>query len=168
MPETLTHTYTTEAEMARVLSQDGVDAFLDDNGDGAAETGVGQDCIDYATDRVNFFALRWYAADVMVNNLWVRRCATIIACHYLSTRRGNPGLYAAAETQVIADLTAVHDGRFEIPRLPYREDQTPALSNYVLDNRYAQRKVRVVPGISTGGTSGHQDLDPNANLNELP
>ena len=36
---------------------------------------------------------------------------------------------------------------------------TPAMSNIRVDDRYYTRKIRVNPNISTGGTTGEQDLD---------
>ena len=47
-----------------------------------------------------------------------------------------------------------------IPRLPTRADLTPAMSNLHIDDRFRTHKIRVHPTISTGGTSGKQDLSP--------
>jgi len=118
-----------------------------------------QDCIDEATDTINQYAMEWYEESRLVNSLWVRRRATVIACWLLSQRRGNPGQFEERVSQITLELEKVLKGDLRIPRLPMRADFTPGVSNYRVDDRYLVRKTRVEPQISTGGRGSKQDID---------
>jgi phage gp36-like protein len=159
MPESLTYTYTTAAEIVRVLGQRAVDALVDDNGDGAGESGVLTSAIEEATDTINFYCYSFHTEQVLANNLLVRRWATYLACHILTQRRGNAGNYASVAERIVAKLELVHSGRYQIPRAPVRADCSPSMSNYVIDDRAYKRKLRVDRDVSTGPSTARQFPD---------
>ena len=159
--ETLTYTYTSQAEIERLLSTAGALARVDDDLDGSAESGVWEDVVDEATDEINFHCEHLYEPSDMANNLWVRRRATLIGAYLLSQRRGDSGLYHERYQKLIEVLELVRDGKRQIPRLPTKDDYTPAMSNLRVDHRFGSRKIRVQRTTSTGGTSGRQNLDPS-------
>lgn len=156
--ETLANTYTSEAEIQRIAyGAAGADALADDlstTDDATLWTEVVED----ATDFVNQYALRMYEAADMADNRWVRSRATWIAAHLFSQRRGNPSLFSERFEQIKQELIDVAEGRMTIPRLTPRDDFTPAMSNLTVDPHFSIQKVRVVPSISTGGSSGRQHV----------
>jgi hypothetical protein len=158
--ETLTYTYTTQAEIERIWSAAAGLLRADDDQDGVAESGVWDDVVNEATDTVNLYLERWYDAEDMANNLWVRRAATWIGAHLLSLRRGDSGNYFDRYERILAALQEIWEGKRQVPRLAQRADTTPAMSNLRVDQRFAIQKIRVQQSTSTGGTSSRQDLDP--------
>lgn len=156
MVETLTYKYTTQAEMERAFSTAAVTARTDDG----VLADLLDDCINEATDEINFHCERWYEPSDMVNNLWVRRTATWLACYYLSQRMGNPAQFETHIEEIKLRLEHIYSGHKQIPRLATRDDMTPAMSNLRVDDRFRVEKIRVQPTISTGGSYSKQDKDP--------
>ena len=154
---TLYSAYTSEAEIKRILSTPGFDLRVDDL---ANTLEVITDVVEEATDLVNFYcALNYNESDLETSPL-VRRWATWIACYLLSQSRGNPALFVDRMGEVLALLEEVSKHDRIIPRLPTREDLTPAMSNVHIDDKFRTHKIRVHHTISTGGTYGKQDLSP--------
>ena len=151
--ETLTYTYTSQDEIERFLSQDGVDARTDDL---ANADDWWDDLIAMATDKVNFYCERWYDPEDMASNRWIRNHATVLGAFYLSLRRADPGIYHDLYQLYVAELEEVHSGRMQVPRLPQRGDLVPSMSNLEIDERYPHRKIRVDPTTSVGQSSGRQ------------
>lgn len=159
--ETLAHTYTSRAELGRVLSINGLEAWLDDDGDGSDESDIVSDVINETTDYINLYCEGWYETSDMADNLWVRSQAKYIGCYFLSQRKGNPALYTAQFDRITKLLEKIHSGTLQIPRLSTKMDLTPALSNVRVDDRFRIAKTRVQPSISTGGSDSSQHVDPN-------
>ena len=162
MVETLTYRYTSQPEMESIFSVDGIELRFDDDDDDAlspTELDYLDDVIDEATDEVNLYLLDRYNASDLVNNLWVRRQASYIACHRASIRRGNPDQYLRKYEEVIAQLQAVQSEELNIPRLPLAYDSRPGHSNLVVDHRYRNAKIRVDQESSSGGSYPEQDAD---------
>lgn len=157
--ETLSYTYTSETEINRLIRTTDKTLNLDDDGDGTAETDALSDIINEATDVVNTYCLKFYEASAMADNLWVRRHCTAIACWLLSQRRGNAAKMQKKYDRAIEQLERVFKGEMQIPRLPYRANMDPALSNYVVDERHPVGQSRVQPSQSVGGTYSGQPLD---------
>ena len=111
-----------------------------------------------ATDVVNMYLLPRYQAVDLNNNLWVRRQTAYIAAHLACMRRGNPSPYEAFVESIERRMEMIRVGRLAVPRMANRDDYSPALSNYTIDDRFGKAKVRVSPGISSGGTSSRQHL----------
>lgn len=159
MPETLNYVYTTEAEIQRIWSPQGVLLRTDADEDGVSDDGVITDAVYDATDTVNLYCETWYSPNDMAENQWVRRNATWIAAHLISLLRGDPGYYHARYERCIEFLERVNEGKLQIPRLPFRFDMQPAMSNLRVDQRYTTKKIRVQPSTSVGGIGSRQDLD---------
>lgn len=157
--ETLTSVYTSQDEIERLVSSEGVNLRISDL--------TGQNKIDYfteliaeATDIINQYALIYYLAEDMADNRWVRARATWIALALLCRRRANPPPATVMDRyeEILADLNAVLIGKIQIPRLGTRTENLPALSNLRVDDRFRTRKLRVNPNISSGSISSQQDL----------
>lgn len=159
MVESLTYEYTTRAEMDRIFSASGVSLRIDDLSDPDDVT-IFTEIIGEATEMVNYYCSLNYEEIDLNDSFMVRRWATWIACYLLSQRRGNPAVFSDKYEEVLAMMEEVSNFTRIIPRLPTREDLTPAMSNLHIDDRFRTHKIRVHPTISTGGTYGKQDLSP--------
>ena len=153
----LSYAYTSEAEIKRVLSTSGFDLRTDDL---ANTLEAVTDIVEEATDLVNFYCGLNYAESDLETSPLVRRWSTVIACYLLSQRRGNAAIFSDRMGEVLALLEEVSKHDRIIPRIPTRENLTPAMSNVHIDDKFRTHKIRVHPTISTGGTYGQQDLSP--------
>lgn len=160
--ETLTYTYTSQAEMNRLFSVEGVDLRTDH---GVREAIV-QDAIDNATDTINSYLLQQYTAADMADSLWIRRRATLIACYFLSQERGNPEQFSARYERITnpddGELVRAAEQRngFRVPRLTPSAQSIPTVTNYKVSDLYQTNKVRVKPENSTGTVYPNQHTDP--------
>lgn len=159
MPETLAYTYTSQAEIERIMSPNMALDFLDHDQDGADDDDTWQDVINEATDTINMYAEVWYEAADLSNNVLVRRWASWIGAYLMSMNRGDPAMFIRRYDEVIARLEKILLGTLQIPRVPLRADMTPSMSNFAVDDRFRVNKVRVTPTNSVGGVSPTQDLD---------
>jgi len=158
MTEVLAYTYTSQAEIERVYSKKGTTRRTDIDNTGASDPQIIQQVIDIATDEINMYLEPYYSTLDMSNNLWIRRQATYIACHYLSSLRGHATQYNSYYTRIKEWLERINEGKLQVPRLYRKSNMTPAVSNYIVDNRYRINNVRVLADASTGGVSSDQDL----------
>jgi hypothetical protein len=157
--EVLPYIYTDQDAIERLYSENGVSLSLDDL-TGAEQTTFWTEITSEATDVVNQYAELYYAPIDINDSSWVQRRATWIAAYFLSQRRGNPAIFGDRYDEIIEELKAVYRGELLIPRMPTREDMTPAMSNLIVDDRFRVHKLRVHPTISTGGVSSRQDMSP--------
>lgn len=157
--ETLPYVYTSQAEIKEIWSTVAADDRLNDPPATSPLANVLNDTINEATDTVNMYVQGYYIDSLLTTSALVRRWTSYIACHLISIRRGDPGQYTAEYERILETLDKIRQGIFQIPRLPVRDDMTPAMSNYTVDNRFSFNKIRVVPSISTGGTYPNQDVD---------
>lgn len=141
--------YCTLADMQRLFSTQGVTAFADHDGDGEADSLNGStvtgDCIDQATEEINFYLLRWYSAAQLATSTLVNRWCTVLAVYFLCQRRGNPDpeIFQAEFERIMAKLELVKPGGFTIPGLPFKSDLRPSFSNMEVDRRFPANRVRV-------------------------
>lgn len=147
MVEALTYTYTSQAEIERVWGETAVDLRTDDL---VSTTTLFTEIVAEATDTINLYLNRRYEASVMSENAWVRRAATWVGCYLLSRRRGNPGQYYEEYERILALLDQIKHNALDLPRAPVRSDAIPVGTNYTIDERYHQGKVRIQQGTTTG------------------
>ena len=153
------YVYTSRDEMEGVLSQTGINLRIDDI-DVMDSEGVLDSFFYDATLVIDTYTQHLYYSQDLYSSYWVRIRASWLACYYLSQRRGNPALFQVRYNQILEELERIMDGELLIPGLPTAYDITPAMSNVVVDERFAIDKIRVHPSISTGGTSSRQSLSP--------
>lgn len=164
MPEATPVLYATRADVASILSTAGIDVRIDDDDDGTVTPSPGEeafldDAILEATDVINVAGLHFYSAADMGESLWVRRRAAYLAAHFLSMRRGNPGLFCERYEIIMDELEKLRTNQLHIPRLAKRADVLPAQSNLIIDRRFTRNKIRVDRETSTGDNSANQDPD---------
>lgn len=152
--------YTTRQQVELLLSRYGAMTFADDNRDGIAEPDVWNMILGEASREVDLYLTRWYSPQDMKNNRWIKYITTWIAAYLLTLRRGNPGLFKGRYEMIISWLERIFTGIMQVPDLAWKEDLSPSLSNMVVDDRFQIAKVRVQPGVSTGGKSSRQHADP--------
>lgn len=147
-----THTYTSAAEMERLFSDIALDERIDLTGVGASEDTVLNDMINDATSTIDAYIAKYYAPASVTNNQWVRRRATVFACHYLSQRRGNPALFTQWFDRILGELEKVAEGKLLIPGAASYGDGIPAVTNYYMDSSFGGQKARVDIGNSSEGS----------------
>ena len=158
--ETLTSVYTTQAEIERIAyGEDGVPLIVDDITPGEEST-FWVELTEDATDFINEVASLRYDPVDMADSRWVRSRSTWVGAYFLSQRRGNPALFVNRFDEITDELQRVAEGKIIIPRLPTRENFTPAMSNIVVNDYFNVHKLRVHPSISTGGGGKNQDIAP--------
>lgn len=155
----LAQTYTTQAEIERLMSKKSSELYVDDTGVGIADDPeIWDDAINESTDMVNMYTQMWYEATVLVTNSWCRRVATWIAAHLITMRRGNPGAYSDRYYDYIAMLERVKKGELQIPGAYQRAAMIPMGTNYSIDDRYPINKLRVQPSTSVETDSPRRDI----------
>jgi hypothetical protein len=155
MSSTLTP-LTTREEIERVYSANAVLFRLDDAATPEDADNIIEDIIAWATETVVSYTLHHYDTVNLAASAWARRRTTILACYYLSQRRGNPPQFVAEAKRVMEDLTLVRDNKVLIPDIPVRAADVPTVSSFRIDDRYAINKQRVVSSQSTKPYAGQQ------------
>lgn len=170
-PLALADTYTTQADIQALMSSTFELNVTDDDNDGtqsAAELAAGTTkAISWATDRVNFYLQPLHKSSELTKSWLVNEWATILACYWLSTRRGNPppASFDTLYKDCIKDLELCSKGTMHVPNIAHRDSQWPAWSNVRVNPYYALRKVRVERGISERtATPYKQNLDRAAEV----
>lgn len=154
--------FTSQREIIEVLGPLAASLLTDDADSAAVEDNLWDDaCLD-ATDEIQIRCERWYDPAEMAKNRSIRRWASYLGAYFVTRRRGQPGLYEDQYQRIITILDSIAQGphKMQVPRLPTRSDNTPAMSNFRVDDRFGIRKIRVQRTISTGGPSVLQDVDP--------
>jgi hypothetical protein len=157
MPNDLAYIYTSKEAVEQLYGSAGKQAIVQDmSSTNLTEWWVV--ILSDATDKINQYCLPFYEDSDLYTSRWVHVRATWIAAHFLSQRRGNPGLFSNRYEEIISELEMVLAGIIQIPNLPTRNDFVPGMSNLVVDDHFQISKVRVQPFISVGGTYGNQQI----------
>ena len=166
MPTALSTLYCDQTDLESLFSTEGVELRLDDNGDGSVSAAellrLTTQARNYATARVNMYCLTRYAVADLATSWVVNEWATYLACHWLSRRRGNPGLFKDEAKQVMEELKAVKGGQLDLADLAERNPGWPTWSNARVDISYPQKRIRVQRPISeqspTQGMTRNRDI----------
>lgn len=152
-PTPLLNVYCTEADIQSLLSQDGEVGRLDDWASGSIDSA--QRCyltqaINWASARVNFYCAAKYTTADLATSWIVNQWATVLACDWLSRRRGNPSPFSDLLEDVMQDMKDIRSGEAQFSDIGLRTAAWPAWSNVRVDTRFPLRKIRVerVPGMS--------------------
>lgn len=167
--ETIPYIYPTKAGIESIFGSVAVLLRINDEEDGTPSAGELlnlDDILIEATDIANQYLAERYKVSDLANSLWVFRRCNYIACYLLSIRQGNPEQYLGKYNEILAEFQLVKDEKMSIPRIPVAYDNTPALSNIVVDRRYAQRQIRTQTSTSTGGTDATLNTDNNFTVDQ--
>lgn len=145
--------YCTESDIDSILSTDGVDARIDDLGDGSTNSTNIAAAIEQASEKVNFYLSRRYVTAYLTQSAWVKWATATIAAWIIARRRGNPVMGSLEEdyTKYVEQLEQINRGEYDVPNVAPRFDVTPAVSNYTVDGRFDRTKIRKIQPTSTGG-----------------
>lgn len=165
-PTPLQFVYCTEDDLQSLLSPDGETGRVDDQATGSinpTQAGYVTQAIQWATARVNFYCGSKYATADLATSWVVNNWAVVLACDWLSRRRGNPSPFGDMVEEVMSDLKAIRSGEAQFSDIGLRTAAWPAFSNVRVDALYALRKIRVerVNGMSEMTPvpySGNNDL----------
>lgn len=135
--------FTSEDEIRRVFSNDGVENHLENLTDYPIHMA---EVIDRATSKVLLYLRGTYSLTDMETNVWVREKATYIACYLISIRSGNPSLYGAMYEESLIELTQARTGQID-PGL--NSNARAVLQTPMLDNRGYAPGLRTDPRSST-------------------
>lgn len=162
----LDHSYTSYEEVERLLSRDGRKGWTDDlhygNGNytDADEIEVQEfytEIIEDATSTIDQYLQRIYQTSDMERSPWIRRRATYLAAYYLTSRRGDPGLYGGHYERIVSELMMASMGDIQVPDLPFNDTLMPVIQNPVVDMRYVYSHSRIRRETSTA-TSGRESF----------
>jgi hypothetical protein len=126
--------------MERQLSVTGVEWHVDDVSD---DEDVRLEVRERATGTVKAKLNKLYADVDLEKSPWVRHRTTMIACYYLSIRRGSVSIYESQYFEALADLDKLLDGDYYLEELPISNSSPLLVQNYRIDNRYPLTPVRV-------------------------
>ncbi len=151
MPPTsqLSILYCNEADVQAILSVDGENLRLTDQGESSPTPTelayLTVNGINYATSRVNFFAQGRYDATALQQSWMVNEWASIVAARWLCSRRGNgvPASLKEMYDEAMKDMEWVKKGEFQIPDIGSRNVAWLAWSNVIVRPEYIYRKIRV-------------------------
>ena len=166
MPTALTTLYVSQSDMEDLLSTEGVELRLDDNGDGSVSAAellrLTTNARNYATAKVNRYLSGRYAEADLATSWVINEWAAYLACNWLSRRRGNPGLFKAEVGEAIKDMKEIRAGVSNLEDIPARHPSWPTWSNTRVDSNYRLRKIRVERPISeeepTSGKPQQRDI----------
>jgi hypothetical protein len=147
--------FTSDEEMDRQLSNAGTEWHVDDLSDDAD---VRLEIKERATGTAKAKLNKLYADSDLANSPWVRHRVTIIACYYLSIRRGNVSIYESAYFEALADFDKLIDGEYYLAELPVTTSQPILVQNYRTDNRFPYTPVRVDQFNSSKIVSGQTNV----------
>lgn len=147
--------YTSETEIRRLISSTGANQWIDDIPDDYDDFLV--EVINDATGTINSFLERFHDPDQLYQSYWVRRRATYLACYYLTSRRGDPGIFGEHYDRIMGELDAAAEGVLQVPGVPYSTGMLAVMQNVTVDQRFTYSKSRVRKSISTD-TSGREPL----------
>ena len=147
----LSTTYCTQSDMERKLGAQAIIEWSDHNADTVADDDVVDDAINQATGEIDLACRQRYSQAGLATSELINRWATVLACYFLATNRGNPPPESlAAEFQRIMEkLQQVAEGLLQLPGVAMRNDMRPTHSNLRIDRRYIQSKIRVEKATST-------------------
>lgn len=148
MPVASLYTFCTQADVETRLTQQGVQARLDADLDGAvspAEQQAMTDSISDASETVLFFLWSKYTPEMLQTSAWVnRRCVDYAAYQVCKLKQAPvPDSVMLTVQEAEKALQAVQDGSALIPLLPLRMRLAPTWSNSRVDVRYQFKCIRV-------------------------
>ena len=152
--------FTSETDIQQLMSVAGELARLDDNADGMVGDGSAGylQAANYATSRAKFYLQQHYDEADLATSWLVNEWTTIIATHWICSRRGNPipeviqslmfGDGTTNNRGCMGDMSDVRAKRAYIPDIAPRHLSRPSWSTLTLDGRYRLMQLRVQRPVS--------------------
>lgn len=90
---------------------------------------------------------------------WVRHRCTVIACYYLSKKRGNAPIYESDYFHILEEFAELIAGEIYLEELPRQVGASVVMQNVRSDNRTPFNSIRVDPLTSTETVPGQINVD---------
>lgn len=148
--------FTSYSEMKLLLGDRGTSLRLDDQS--ITESAIEQALI-HADQTIRFYTDRFYRAEALVGNAWVKDRATVLAVNYLSTRRGNKELFASQYARIIEQLELIGKD-FWIPDAVPFATPSPSVRNQKVVATGSSMPLKIDGNNSTGGGYPGEDFGP--------
>lgn len=149
MPTALAYTYTSQEEIQRLYSVQGVKAIISDLA-GPNVAYMWEELIADATTMIDAYLGAIYNPIDLMNSYWIRQRATWIAAFRLSQRKGQPDLFSQRYEEIMEELVKAQALAILVPNVPTSINMAPSMSNTYVDPRFSIDKIRVYEQISTG------------------
>lgn len=140
--------YSSEAEVMRMLGESGIEAMLED-WESSDTSPVWKQILRTVDSRIDQYAGQRYDRSSIVDNDYIRTNATLLACHLLSMRRGNPGTYINESNRIQDELDQIRVGRLHIPGAGTRANFAPQVRNQRM-TAFPFHPLRTIYSKSTG------------------
>ena len=140
--------YSSEAEVMRLLGENATYLMTED-WEHIDKSPVWDNILSYVDETIDQYVGQKYAHADLVSNAYIRRRATILAAHLLSSRRGNPSLYIRERDNILGELDQIRSGRLHVMGAVPRGRTAPSVRNYVMQPT-AYHPQRVIGSKSTG------------------
>ena len=152
-PTPLDYVYCSEDDVQSLLSPDGETGRLDDQAVGSinpTQQGWLTKAINWATSRVNFYCASKYATADLSTSFVVNQWTLVLACDWLSKRRGNPSPFGDMVKEVMQNLKDIHSGELQFSDIGLRTPGWLSWTNIRYDGAYPLRRARAerVTGMS--------------------
>ena len=148
--------FTTKDEIILLLSAKGVQLRLDDQ---ASTTNAVNQALKWADQTIRFYTDKYYRADSLTSNEWIKGRATILATNYLSARRGNKELYGNEAARIMQELQMISEGHPIPDAVPFFTN-TPSVRTQKVVATGSSRPLKVDMHNSTGGEYSDEDFGP--------
>jgi phage gp36-like protein len=166
----LSTVYCTVEDMERLFSTVGVTAFSDHDEDTTRDVDVVEDCINQASQLLDFYLRHAHSQAQIASSTLVNRWCTVMAVRYLCQRRGN-GVPESVELEWADEikplLEELRKDREALPGIDREDEDYMTMSNLRVDRRFNTSTIRVTPSNSSRpSTKLTQDLalDPPSYL----
>lgn len=143
-------TYTTIERMNRRMGEDAIREYSDHDGDGVADGDVIDDCIEQASAEIDYFCNRYSETGLLASKL-IESWATIMACYYAATTRGNPPPTSLEREylKIMERLEGISSGSTTLPGVSMSFDFRPTMSNRQVNRWHRTDTIRVTKSNST-------------------
>lgn len=122
--------YSSEAEVMRLLGEFAIDVLTEDWSQQDSSP-VWNDILDTVDEEIDMYIGQRYPSQ-MYSTPMLRRIATILAAHFLTQRRGNPGVYASLVARQYETLEEIRKGQRLIRGKVPLGNLAPVVRNYIM------------------------------------
>lgn len=149
--------FSSEAEVARIMGRFALELIMED-WDAYDQSPVWEDILSYADETILPYVTQSYNVPELRRNSYIRRRATMLACHQVSQRRGNPGLYLQQVNSIMEELEEIRKNRLHVPGAKPIGNLGPVVRNYTMQP-YIYHPQRIQKLKSTGDSYAQEKID---------
>jgi len=148
--------YSSQAEVYRMLGEVATD-LLSDDVSRDDRSFIWQEILGSATSTIDLYLHQFHKPTALTNSNFVRRRATTLAAHLISSRRGNAPLFSDQVDRIYSELDELRSGRLTLPGVEEIGFFGPLVRNYELETYRRYHPLRVESSTSTGDRYAGED-----------